>query len=181
MPSRLSRLGLVFALALAALTPVIARAENRTDYKRSVTVNPVELFSGTFNIEYEQALNPAVSVYGGLNYLYFKGISATDANAATVFGPEAGLRLYLIGDAPAGIWLGPYLGVAYVHNRDSSTPDTLGYGFGAMAGVNLIFSRINLSFGLGTGWVDYTAPVDGRRVGLYGFIPRARLALGVVF
>ncbi|MHB8873765.1 MAG: hypothetical protein ACYC8T_08780 [Myxococcaceae bacterium] len=159
----------------------MARAELKTEYKRSLTVNPVELFSGTFNLEYEQAINPAFSVYGGINYLYFQGVSRVDSTFSTVVGPEVGLRLYLIGDAPAGLWFGPYLGAAYVHNSSSSTPDSIGYGLGAMAGFNLVFNRVNLSLGLGTGWVDYSSMVDGRRVGLYGFIPRARVAVGVAF
>lgn len=170
-------LALTSTLLFLALAPAKAQAE----YTRSLTANPFELFSGTFNLEYEQALSSSLSIFGGINYLYFQGISRDDTTATTAFGPEAGLRLYLIGDAPSGFWLGPYLGVAYVHTPGASTPDSLGYGVGAMAGVNLIFGRLNLSLGLGTGWVDYSASVDGRRVGLHGFVPRSRLAVGVVF
>lgn len=176
MHSRVLRLVITSAVVFA-LAPTNAQAQ----YSRSITANPVELFSGTFNLEYETAVNPFLSMYGGINYLYFQGLSPSAIPDVTMVGPEFGLRGYLFGNAPTGLWVGPYLGLAYVHNRASSTPDTLGYGVGAMVGVNIALSRVNLSLGAGTGWVNYSSLVDGRRAGLYGVVPRVRLAAGFFF
>jgi|CXWL01.1.fsa_nt_gi hypothetical protein len=150
---------------------------------RAVTVAPVELFSGTFNLEYEQAMASFASFYVGVNYLGMRGILPAGYERALVVGPEVGARFYLLGSAPAGLWLGPYLGAAYVSNTAGGvTQSSLGWGLGAMAGFNLVlFRHLMLSLGAGTGWIDNSSSPAGYRVGLYGFVPRLRLAAGIAF
>ena len=106
-----------------------------------------------------------------------------ETSSTFAFGPEAGLRLYLIGNAPAGPWLGPYADASLVQNSYAGQNlVSLGCSAGRMAGLNVVvLSRCNIAFGLGAGWVDYSAPYAGTRVGLYGLAPRGRLAVGVVF
>jgi hypothetical protein len=181
-------IGLSVAMAVLTLCST-AKAEapevmRHADGVRStVTVSPIELFSGQFNIEYEHALRDYFSLYGGLNFLAFRGVWAVDYDRAFAVGPEFGARAYLIGNAPAGLWVGPYVGLAYVSNTyNGSTVSSLGYGVGAMAGVNLLIKWFNLSLGAGTGWIDYSSvPSHDHRVGMYGFVPRLRLAVGVAF
>ncbi|MBX7117293.1 MAG: DUF3575 domain-containing protein [Myxococcaceae bacterium] len=148
-----------------------------------ITLAPVELFSGTFNIEYEHAVAPWVGLYGGVNFLAFRGVLSPGYDRTLSVGPEVGARFYLLGNAPAGLWLGPYLGAAYVSNTAQGiSQSSFGWGVGAMAGVNLVlFHRLMLSFGAGTGWIDNSSSPAGYRVGLYGFVPRLRLAVGVAF
>lgn len=181
-------LPLAVGLLLAA-QPVLAQQQQEVSAApdrsgtRAITVAPVELFSGTFNLEYEQALASFVSLYGGVNYLGMRGILPAGYDRALVIGPEVGARFYLIGNAPAGLWLGPYVGAAYVSNTAGGvTQSSFGWGLGAMAGINLVlFKHLMLSAGAGTGWVDHSSSPNGVRVGLYGFVPRLRIAAGVAF
>lgn len=176
-------LGSVTAFAEEQRQTGEVRAYSEFRNTRAITMMPVELFSGTLNIEYEQALASYASLYGGLNFIAFRGVLATGYDRAFVVGPEVGARFYLLGDAPAGLWIGPYLGASFVSNTVAGTTrDSFGWGAGAMAGINLIFfRRLMISLGAGTGWIDMSSSPTGYRVGLYGFVPRLRLAAGVAF
>ncbi len=183
--------------ALALSLPFTAAAEERDDrvverpyhsilrsaWDNSVTVNPIDMFTGMLNVEYERAVATRLGLYGGVNFGYMRGVlSNSDVRPLTV-GPEIGLRVYLIGRAPGGLWIGPYGNAAWVRNTDASgSIDSLGLGFGAMAGINLLLGQFNLSLGAGTGYHDYSSWSAGtRRIGSFGVTPRLRLALGAVF
>ena len=158
----------------------------RSGYENSLTVNPIDLFTGTINIEYERAVANKVGLYGGLNFMVMRGLLySQDAGNRFAVGPELGLRLYLIGRAPGGLWLGPYVNGAYVRhsgNDDFGARDSLALGGGGMAGVNLLFGQFNLSLGAGAGYYDWGVITSGdRRAGSSGFTPRLRLAVGAVF
>jgi hypothetical protein len=190
-------------LAVAAvLGPVAARADGYYDgngrwverpyhsvlssaWDNSITVNPIDLFTGTINIEYERAVASRIGVYTGLNFIAYRGVLLPQAASRIALGPEIGMRVYLIGRAPGGLWLGPYLNAAWVHDTSPdavTTRDTLGLGAGGMAGINLLFGQFNLSLGAGAGYQDYAAFSQGQRTaGSFGVTPRLRLALGAVF
>jgi hypothetical protein len=189
---------LLAVVAVAALSlPFAARAEEdervverpyhsilRSAWDNSVTVNPIDMFTGTLNVEYERAVASRLGLYGGLNFGYMRGVLSTSEVRPLAIGPELGLRVYLIGRAPGGIWIGPYGNMAWVRNTDASgSVDSLGLGFGAMAGINLLLGQFNLSLGAGTGYHDYSSwsAAGVRRIGNFGVTPRLRLALGAVF
>jgi hypothetical protein len=115
------------AAGLILLSP--ARADVlQTRYENALTVEPIDLLTGTLNLQYERALIPAVSGYVGFNYLYFSGYDEPNAGTQLAIGPEIGLRLYLVGRAPAGLWIGPDLGTAYVENlRNGEHTVSLGF------------------------------------------------------
>jgi hypothetical protein len=173
----LSKTAAVLALTLSTAT--VARAE---DYANAITVNPIDLFTGTANVEYERALTSWISLYGGINFLYFGGVLRLNTPTRFAIGPELGARLYVIGNAPAGLWLGPYVNTAYVSNYDGATSyGSLGLGAGAMAGFNLVLGHFIGSLGVGVGYYDNSTMVGESRLGAYGVTPRFRLALGVAF
>jgi hypothetical protein len=188
-------LGAIAALALAL--PFAAAAQNRDDrmverpyhsilrsaWDNSITVNPIDMFTGTLNVEYERAVASRLGLYGGLNFGYMRGVLSGGDVRPLFIGPELGMRVYLIGRAPGGLWLGPYGNFAWVRNSDQTgSIDSFGLGFGAMAGINLLFGQFNLSLGAGAGYHDYSSWSAGtRRIGSYGVTPRLRLAIGAVF
>src|SRR5258708_2768252 len=160
------------AAAIALLLPLAARAEEqrervierpyhsilRSAWDNSVTVNPIDMFLGTLNVEYERAVASRLGLYGGVNFGFYRGVLQTGDVRPMFVGPEVGLRVYLIGRAPGGLWIGPYGNAAWVRNTDTSgSIDSLGLGLGAMAGINLLFGQFNLSLGAGTGYQDYSS------------------------
>src|SRR3954468_10538022 len=85
----------------------------RSAWDNSLTVNPIDLFTGNINIEYERAVASRVGLYGGLNFLVMHGVLLpNDTTKRFAIGPELGVRIYLIGRAPGGVWLGPYVNAA---------------------------------------------------------------------
>jgi hypothetical protein len=177
----ISRTAVVLALMLSTAT--VARAQSgANDYANAITVNPIDLFTGTANIEYERALSTWISLYGGINFLYFGGVLRLDTPTRFAIGPELGARLYVIGNAPSGLWLGPYVNTAYVSNYSGgSNYGSLGLGAGAMAGFNLVLGHFMGSLGAGVGYFDNSTTASGTRIGQYGVTPRFRLSLGVSF
>src|SRR5690242_18892472 len=82
------------AAGMVAMSPVAAFPKEGID--KSITVNPIDLFTGTMNLEYEQAANKVVSLYGGVNFLVVRGLFQPSETRSFGVGPEVGLRLYLI-------------------------------------------------------------------------------------
>lgn len=185
--------------ALVVALPFAARAEVyddpsverpyhsllRSAWDNSLTVNPIDLFTGTLNIEYERAIGTRMGVYGGLNFLLMRGVLLPqETTRRFAIGPEVGLRLYLIGRAPGGLWLGPYLNAGWVRESVGGeyNRDNLALGAGGMAGINLLFGQFNLSLGAGAGYNDWGVLTSGARTaGSSSFTPRLRLAVGAVF
>jgi len=180
---------------LAALLPFGALAQERVSrphsllrsaYDNSLTVQPIDLFTGNINVEYERALGPKVGFYTGINFLVMRGVLLPqETRQRFAIGPELGLRIYVLGRAPGGVWVGPYVNAAYVRDTgtgDGFNRDSLALGAGGMAGINLLFGQFNLSLGAGAGYQDYGIGVVNRTIpGTYGVTPRLRLAIGAVF
>jgi hypothetical protein len=167
----------------ALLAPAAAKADIlMTSYDNGLTVEPIDLLTGTFNLQYERAISPSWSAYLGLNYLYVSGVDQPSSGTQLALGPEIGLRLYMIGRAPAGLWIGPDLSAAWVRNVGFGEQwDSLGYSVGGMVGVNLVLGHFTGSLGFGGNFYDFSHWDGTERVGFYGLAMRERLALGVVF
>ncbi len=186
---------LVPALLALLLSPIAAHAQERvarphsllrSGFDNAITVQPIDLFTGNINLEYERALASRVGLYAGLNFLVMRGLLLPqETRQRLAIGPELGLRIYLIGRAPGGLWVGPYVNAAYVRDTspgDGFTRDALALGAGGMAGLNLLFGQFMLSLGAGAGYQDYGVGVGNRTIpGTYGVTPRLRLAIGAVF
>jgi hypothetical protein len=173
----------MLASLAALLAPVAALADGlQTPYENTLTVEPIDLLTGTFNLQYERAFSPSLSAYLGLNYLYISGVDQPNSGTQLALGPEIGVRLYLIGRAPAGLWIGPDLSTAWVRNVSYGQEwDSLGYSAGGMVGVNLALGHFTGSLGFGGNFYDYSHYDGTTRVGFYGLEMRERLAVGVVF
>lgn len=181
----------VLTVSFAARAEVVERPYHsllRSAWNNSLTVNPIDLFTGTINLEYERAIASRVGFYGGMNFLVMRGVLLPSQTARRfAIGPELGVRIYLIGRAPGGIWLGPYVNAAYVresYDGGNYNRDNLALGAGGMGGVNLLFGQFNLSLGAGAGYTDYavfTPAGSLRPAGTSGLTPRLRLAIGAVF
>ena len=188
---KLSWLGGAALVAVLAV-PLTARAEEegivrehsllKSAWNNGITAMPVDPFSGMLNVEYERALTSSFSAFGGMNVSYFRGLLTNETGRIAV-GPETGIRAYIYGRAPAGVWLGPYVNAAWVRHLDgASTINSVGYSVGGMAGANLLVGQFVASLGAGLGWHDYSARnAVGTRIGSYGVTPRLRVALGAVF
>jgi len=171
--------------AFAALTGLFAATGAHAqpyyvddDYRgvNALLFDPGELINGVVNFEYERALNPWFGLTGGLAINSYR--SAWDPNSGDGFvaiGPEIGMRFHFIREAPRGLWLGPYLDLAYVTARDNRTvTTTFGYQLGGAIGYNFVFFRhFLLSLGAGGGFGDYGYGVR--------WDPRLRVGLGAVF
>src|SRR5262245_14996911 len=99
---------LLLALPFAAQAQQVSRPHSllRSAYDNSLTVNPIDLFTGNINLEYERAVGSRVGLYGGINFLVMRGVLLpAETRQRFAIGPELGLRVYLVGRAPGGLWL----------------------------------------------------------------------------
>lgn len=179
MPKQLAP---VLALALGAAV-ISAAPPARAQPDRAITVQPLDLAHGIFNFEYEGALLPFVSFHMGLDFLTFDGFDDDDGDLFAV-GPEMGLRIYPFMGAPAGFWLNPFAGVAYVRGETQrgETVEELGGYAGGMIGATIIpFDLLVLSAGIGLAYHELGLEADFGEIGDTGVHPRVRLALGLAF
>ena len=173
----------VAAAALVAAVAFGAAPTARADADRTFTVQPFDLATGIVNFEYEGALLPFVSIHMGLDFLTWDGFSAGDGDVFAV-GPEMGLRVFPFMAAPAGFWLGPFAGVAYVRaeNQLGEDVERIGGYAGGMVGFTLIpFDILVLSAGAGLAYHELGIEADGEEIGPIGLHPRLRLAIGLAF
>ncbi len=149
----------------------------------TLTTDPLGLLAGRVNLQIEGAASSFLSLYGGINFLVIEPLLGDSHGRVFGVGPEIGLRFYLIGDAPEGWYLGPYMDIAYLTRDDSSD---VGYALGGATGFNLIlFDALVLSAGASLGYetmvVDLDDDAQPDRVGIDGYDLRLRLAAGFAF
>ena len=177
----------VLALGVASLpSPGVAQAQETADPepRMALTVNPIDLVNGYINFELDAALVPFLSFHSGVTFVVWDGVWDDDVNGDIfAVGPEMGLRLYPFAGAPGGLWVGPYAGLAYVRvESQSGVERSAGFYGGGMVGATLIIADLLVgSLGVGLGYHDLSAVIEGERVGLRGLSPRFRLAVGVAF
>ncbi|MFW6067187.1 MAG: hypothetical protein ACOC97_02535 [Myxococcota bacterium] len=145
------------------------------DQSTTFTVDPGALIDGRLNFEFDSALSPLVSFNAGVNFLAFDGVFEDSDESYFAVGPRLGLRLYMLGTAPAGLWIGPFVDLYYVNWSDTQEDrDAFGLATGGEIGVTLILLRaLVLQFGAALLFQD-VAERDH-------FTPRFRFGLGVAF
>jgi len=138
-------------------------------------VNPGDLFSGIITVEYERALSRWFGLSLGASLWAYRGPFAGQGEWFPSFGPELGLRLHVIRDAPGGLWIGPSVTFGYVAPGTAGDPvRPWAWGLGGALGYNFIlFRHLVFQLGAGGGFTDY-----GRG---YVWSPRLRLGLGAAF
>jgi hypothetical protein len=179
------RFALVLALCHTAAwaQPTVTLDQVDAPRRSALTVQPVELFSGTLNVEYEGAVLPFLTLTAGVNLLLFRGVFPATYQRAFGVGPELGVRFYPWREAPAGVWFGPSGGVSYLRRDSAGTvTERLGYSVGAMLGYSVIIDRFDASLGLGGSWFDTAShPPGSEQIGPTGFVPRLKVSMGFVF
>jgi hypothetical protein len=146
----------------------------------TITANPLDLVSGIVNFQLEHAIAYRASAYVGVNFLVISPVwDHSRGSGYFAVGPEAGVRFFLIGTAPEGLFIGPFGTIDYVSASDHSTA---GFSAGGMAGVTVIaFDVLDLSLGAGLEYRGLGITVDGNQLGYEGWAPRLRLAMGFAF
>lgn len=169
---------LVAAVAMVCATwPSTTRAQPFVprDQTTTFTVNPGALIDGRINFEFDSAINPWLSFNAGVNFLTFRGaFDDTDEDYFGI-GPRFGLRLYMLGTAPAGLWIGPFVDLYYVNWPDGNQDDRgFGYATGGEIGVTFILLRaLVLQLGASFRYQDVAERND--------WSPAFRFGIGVAF
>jgi hypothetical protein len=146
------------------------------DYQTTTfTVDPGALIDGRINFEFDSAMSRWVSLNAGVNFLAFNGAFDRTEDSFFAVGPRFGLRLYLIGTAPAGLWIGPFVDLYYLRWRDAQQDRrAFGFGTGGELGVTfIVLHALVLQFGVSFLYQD----VADRN----HWSPRFRFGIGVAF
>jgi hypothetical protein len=138
-----------------------------------ITINPLSMLFGILSMEYEHAFGDRVSLAIGPDLLLIN----TNVNA---YGLSAALRLFITGQAPEGLWIGPNMAIAYATSGGATG---VGYDIGAQFGYTWIWGGFALSVGGGVRYQDVEV-TDGSGYVVAGdkrVLPSLRLALGYAF
>jgi hypothetical protein len=151
--------------------PFVPRDHQTTTF----TVDPGALIDGRINFEFDSALNPWLSFNAGVNFLAFNGVFDNTEDSYFAVGPRFGLRLYMLGTAPAGLWIGPFIDLYYVRwGETQEDRRAFGLATGGEIGVTFILLRaLVLQFGAS---VLYQNVAERNSVS-----PRFRFGIGVAF
>ncbi|HVE86434.1 MAG TPA: hypothetical protein VND93_26440 [Myxococcales bacterium] len=148
--------------------------------QNTITLNPLALRYQQLGIEYERALGPVFSIYLSPQAAY----GVRGGASSLQVGAEAGLRVFFLGKAPVGLWIGPEVSGTYGRvSSDGVTRWGVGTGVGGGAGWTLVFfDRFALSVGFAAVYrsVPDLESVDETIPGVE-FLPLPRLAFGVAF
>lgn len=148
--------------------------------QNTITLNPLALRSQQLGIEYERALGPVFSLYLAPQGSYGR----RGGSSSLSLGGELGLRVFFLGKAPVGLWIGPEVSGTYGRiTSNGVTRSGYGFGVGGGAGWTLVFfDRFALSVGFAA--VSRSVPdlesVEETVPGVE-FLPLPRLAFGVAF
>lgn len=148
--------------------------------RNTFTINPLALRNSQLGVEYERAFGKGFSLYAAPEFAYGRTPEAwTLALAGTL-----GIRLFVLGNAPSGIYFGPEFSVIHqIRSQNQVRRRALGLGLGGTVGWTLVlFNRFTLAAGFSAQYrsvPDLEAEGEGAlRVEV---IPTPRLAFGVAF
>ncbi len=146
----------------------------------TVTLNPLAVEQQRLGLEYERALGKHASLYLAPQAAFGLLPDAWDLSAQLTLG----LRIFVAGKAPSGIFFGPELeGLYERRNLDGGLRYGYGTGIGATVGWTLIlFGNFTFSVGLSSQYrsvPDLDAP-EGPALRRQ-FVTFPRLAFGVAF
>ena len=151
--------------------------------RNTITVNPLGLALGTFNVEYERAVSSSMSWFIGPQYFSYSSDSVLEDESVSSVGLSGGVRLFVSGTAPEGWFLSPNLSLAYAVAEGGDVEGTaVGYSVGFIGGYTwLIADVVDISLGLGAQYISAEVEVEGEEIGFAGVLPSGRLAVGVAF
>jgi len=109
----------------------------------------------------------------------------TDAGEIGAVTVDAGIRYFLLGTAPRGLWVGPYVGGGLMEGMfagDGLTKHSAIFRGGLLVGGTWVpFWRLVLSLGVGGAYEHVKVEDKLRVIGDAGFTPILRASVGVTF
>ncbi|MCO4745789.1 MAG: DUF3575 domain-containing protein [Proteobacteria bacterium] len=142
----------------------------------TVQVDPLTTALGFVHLQAEFAVADHVSVYVGPHFRLFSA-PWDEPEPFLGAGVEVGVRAYVLGTAPRGLWLLGRGVVAHAWATDSDQTSAAGYGSLLGGYTWIVQDRLVLSLGAGVQRIQYG-------VGEYGirsWLPAAHTAVGVAF
>lgn len=149
--------------------------------RRSITLDPLGLVTGFFNLQFENAPLDWLSWYAGPSVLLIDDIYVDVKRA---YGLDVGLRFFPIGGgAVEGFWIGPQAGVAYTEYETPFGDEGQGVAWlvAATIGYTFVWGSFVLSLGGGFGVFIAEEEIGGEEIGYVGPAYLSRGALGFAF
>ena len=159
---------------LLSTTSMHAVAEPPTAPLWTVSVDPLTVMLGFVHVQVERAFGPHVSVYAGPSLRLFDSVFGTPAGPYKGYGAEVGIRGFVWGAAPKGVWLMLRGVLAAVVSSEGTQPG--GYGSVLAGYTGILGPGLVLSGGLGVSYFSY-----GPSFGIHGVLPAAHTAIGWAF
>ena len=144
----------------------------------TLQVDPLTTAIGFVHLQIERVLNDRWSMYAGPHLRLFDSLIDDKVEPYTGVGVEVGLRYFIHGTAPAGLW-SQFRGVAARLLTDKAGGSTALGGYGsALLGYTAIFSRRwVLAGGLGVQYLHYRIAGMGPKM----WFAAAHTTVGVAF
>jgi hypothetical protein len=156
------------------------RPEEVAPARNTFTLNPLALRDEQLGVEYERAFGRGFSLYLAPGFAYGRAEGSWQLELAGTLGT----RLFVLGDAPSGLFFGPEVSMNYQRSyKGEVLRKAFGLGLGGSMGWTLVlFNRLALSVGFSAQYravPDLESPdEEAVRVEV---VPLPRLAFGVAF
>lgn len=149
--------------------------------RNTFTINPLALAHSQLGIEYERAFGRGFSLYLAPEFAYGRTPESWSLGLAGTLG----VRLFVLGSAPSGIFFGPEVSANYqLRSEERVRRRGVGVGLGGSVGWSLVlFNRIALAAGFSAQYraiPDLESPAGAGAIRVE-IIPTPRLAFGVAF
>ncbi|OJH33745.1 hypothetical protein [Cystobacter ferrugineus] len=149
--------------------------------RNTFTINPLALAHSQLGIEYERAFGRGFSLYVAPEFAYGR----TPETWSLGLSGTLGIRLFVLGTAPSGIYFGPELSANYqLRSQERVRRRGIGVGLGGSVGWTLVlFNRFTLAAGFSAQYrsiPDLESPA-GEGALRVEIVPTPRLAFGVAF
>ncbi|MFT3710838.1 MAG: hypothetical protein QM817_24705 [Archangium sp.] len=158
-----------------ALTLALASADPPPAPKQwTITVDPLTELLGFVHVQVERAFSDKYSLYLAPSLKLFDSPLGIGTGPFRGYGLEAGVRGFITGTAPEGMWIMLRAVLAAVTSANGVEPGGYGsvlVGYTAILGPGLV-----LSGGLGISYFAYGPPF-----GIHGFLPAAHTNIGWAF
>lgn len=149
--------------------------------RNTFTINPLALSHSQLGIEYERAFGRGFSLFVAPEFAYGRTPEAWSLGLAGTLG----VRLFVLGSAPSGIYFGPELSGNYqLRSQEGVRRRGIGVGLGGGVGWTLVlFNRFTLSAGFSAQYrsIPDLTPNAGEGAIRVEIVPTPRLAFGVAF
>jgi len=148
--------------------------------RNTFTINPLALQHSQLGVEYERAFGKPLSLYVAPEFAYGRTPEAWTLSLAGTLG----IRLFVLGNAPSGIYFGPEFSVIHqIRSENRVRRRGLGLGLGGTVGWTLVlFNRFTLAAGFSAQYRSVPdLEAEGGEALRVQILPTPRLAFGVAF